>query len=82
MEENNKNKNISEESEQFSISGFFKKKENQYILKVFGLSLILYVLAGSYEINEGSSLLYFLALIASAIVVNGYEKVKESNSGK
>ncbi|GKU25247.1 hypothetical protein [Clostridium folliculivorans] len=85
MEEDNKNKNITDEEEYFSVSSFLKKKENQYVLKVLGLSLVLYILAGNFLTTEGSSesgissISYFLALIASVLVVNGYDKVKNSN---
>lgn len=85
MEEDNINKNIPDEDEYFSLSSFLKKKQNQYVLKVLGVSLVLYILAGNFLTTEGSSesslssISYFLALIASVLVVNGYEKVKNNS---
>ncbi|MBK1813835.1 hypothetical protein JHL18_24760 [Clostridium sp. YIM B02505] len=91
MDEDHKNEDITADADYFTGSTFFKRKEIKYILKVFGLSLILYILAGNFVITEGSSesnisnissITYFLALIASVLVVNGYDKAKENSSEK
>ncbi|GFZ31391.1 hypothetical protein CSC2_19170 [Clostridium zeae] len=82
MDVDDKNKIIKDEEEYFNLNRFLKKKENQYILKVFGVSLVLYILAGNFVTTEGGSTSYFLALIASVLVVNGYEKTKENSIEK
>jgi hypothetical protein len=53
------------------IYDLFTKKESLYIIKVFGLSVILFYVSG------GTS--YILSLIASVLIINGYNNVKKEN---
>jgi hypothetical protein len=53
------------------IYDLFRKKENLYIINIFGLSVILFYISG------GNS--YLLSLIASVLIINGYNDVKKEN---
>lgn len=72
----NEDKNITDGSSFFTENNVFKRKENIYLIKVFGLSVLLFFIVG----GGSNTTAYFLSLIASVLIINGYSKVKKENS--
>ena len=69
MTEDKNKKNITDGISFFTENKLFEKKENLYLLKVFGLSVMLFCITGMVS--------YLLSLIASVLVINGYNEVKK-----
>ena len=72
-------KDIKDGISTFNENDLFKKKENLYLLKVFGLSIPLYLVVGSILTTNDGSISYFLSLITTVLIVNGYDKAKKEN---
>jgi hypothetical protein len=62
-----------------NITNFFKKKENIYLLEVFGLSGLLLGVTSFLFTAGDSTTSYFLSLISSILIIAGYSKVKKGN---
>lgn len=71
MSKDKNEKNITDGISFFTENNLFKKKENIYFIKVFGLSIILFFISGG--------LYYLLSLIASVLIINGYNEAKKEN---
>jgi hypothetical protein len=61
------------------LNDFLKKKEILYLLEVFGLSVLLFVAVGNVFTTSDDTVSYFLSLISSALIINGYNKIKNGN---
>jgi hypothetical protein len=72
-------KNITDGISFFTENDLFKKKENLYLLKVFGLSILLQVVFSRIFMTTDATISYFLSLISSVLIINGYNDVKKEN---
>ncbi|MBV7273848.1 hypothetical protein JMF89_06685 [Clostridiaceae bacterium UIB06] len=79
MSQDNNKKNITDGVSFFTQNDLFKKKENLYLLNVFGLSVLLFVVVGGILTTKDGSISYLLSLISSVLVINGYNKVKKES---
>ncbi|WP_055665220.1 hypothetical protein [Desnuesiella massiliensis] len=79
MDKDKNQKNVTDGISFFTHSDLFKKKENIYLLKVFGLSILLLAISSSIFSTIDGTTSYFLSLISSALIINGYDKVKKEN---
>lgn len=75
-------KNITDGESVFTENELFKKKENLYLVKVFGLSVIIFILGSLVFTNGNAGGSYFLSLISSVLIINGYNEVKNENNYK
>jgi hypothetical protein len=75
LSQGNNRKNITDGASFFTENELFKKKESQYLLRVFGLSVLLFLVVG-----RDGAVSYLLSLIASVLVINGYDKVKNEST--
>lgn len=80
LNKDNSKKDITEGKSFFAVNNFFKKKENLYLLEVFGLAGLLLDIEGSIFTTSDKNISYFLALISSALIINGYNQVKKGNN--
>ncbi|MBM7872057.1 hypothetical protein JOC70_003605 [Clostridium pascui] len=78
MRESDDRKNITDGISFFTESDLFKKKENRFLLQVFGLSILLFVIV-SRLLPSDSDISYFLSLISSVLIINGYNKAKKED---
>lgn len=79
MDKGKNQKNMTDGMSFFIHSDLFKKKENIYLLKVFGLSILLLAVSDSIFTTIDRAISYFLSLISSVLIVNGYDKAKKGN---
>ncbi|WP_411681480.1 hypothetical protein [Clostridium thailandense] len=79
MRQDNNKENITDGVSFFTQNDLFKKKENVYLLNVFGLSVLLFVVVGGILTTKDGDISYFLSLISSVLVINGYNKVKKES---
>ena len=79
MNKDNNKKNITDSISFFTEGDLFKKKENIYLLQVFGLSVLLLVVISNIFATGDSTISYFLSLISSVLIINGYNEVKKGN---
>lgn len=77
MTKNKDEKNITDGIAFFTESDLFKKKENLYLLKVFGLSGVLIFLVANVSATKDITMSYFLSLISSVLIINGYDEIKK-----
>lgn len=75
LNQDNKEKNITG----FNENDLLKKKENLYLLNIFSLSFILFVIVINIFRTADLSISYFLSLISSVLIFNGYNQVKKEN---
>lgn len=80
MSQDNNQKNITDGISFFTENELFKKKENLYLLKVFGLSVLLFVVVDNALTTKDGAISYVLSLIASVLVIDGYNKVKKDST--
>lgn len=80
MSQDNNRKNITDGASFFTENELFKKKESQYLLRVFGLSVLLFLVVGNVLTTRDGAVSYLLSLIASMLVINGYDKVKNGST--
>ncbi|MBM7872065.1 hypothetical protein JOC70_003613 [Clostridium pascui] len=78
MRESDDRKNITDGISFFTESDLFKKKENRFLLQVFGLSILLFVIV-SRLLPSDSDISYFLSVISSVLIINGYNKAKKED---
>lgn len=76
MNQDNNKKNITDGNSFFTENDLFKREESLYLLKVFGLSVLLFVIVSSVLTTSDGTISYFLSLMSSVLVINGYNKVK------
>ena len=76
LRESDDRKNLTDGISFFTESDLFKKKENRFLLQVFGLSVLLFVIV-SRILPSDSNISYFLSLISSVLIINGYNKAKK-----
>jgi hypothetical protein len=72
-------KNMTDGKSFFTKNNFFNKKENIYLLEVFGLSGLLLGVTGFFFTAGDSTISYFLSLISSILIINGYSQIKRGN---
>ncbi|MDF2883553.1 MAG: hypothetical protein K0R54_4110 [Clostridiaceae bacterium] len=77
MTKNKDEKNITDGITFFTGNDLFKKKENLYLLKVFGLSGLLIFLFINVFTTRDITMSYFLSLISSVLIINGYDEIKK-----
>jgi hypothetical protein len=70
---------LNQDKNEKNIADFFNKKENIYLLEVFGLSGLLLGVTSSFFTADDSTTSYFLSLISSILIINGYSQVKKRN---
>jgi nicotinamide riboside transporter PnuC len=70
---------LNQDKNEKNITDFFKKKENIYLLEVFGLSGLLLGITSFFFTAGDSTISYFLSLISSILIINGYSQVKKGN---
>lgn len=58
----------------FTEGDLFKKKGGHYLLKVFGLSVALMFAIEFILPTKDGAISYFLSLIASALIIKGYDE--------
>jgi len=78
LRESDDRKNITDGISFFTESDLFKKKENRFLLQFFGLSILLFVIV-SRILPCDSDISYFLSLISSVLIINGYNKAKKED---
>ena len=78
LRESDDRKNITDGISFFTEGDLFKKKENRFLLQVFGLSILLFVIV-SRLLPSDSDISYFLSLIYSVLIINGYNKAKKED---
>lgn len=79
MSKNKGEKTITDGLSFLKEKDLFEKKENLYVLKVFVLSIILLFVIGRIFTTTDMTISYFLSLISSVMIVNGYNEVKKEN---
>lgn len=79
MSQDNNKKNITDGISFFTENDLVKKKENLYLLKILGLSVLLFVVVSNILTTTDGTISYFLSLISSSLVINGYNKVKKES---
>lgn len=78
LRESDDRKNITDGISFFTEGDLFKKKGNRFLLQVFGLSILLFVIV-SRILPSDSNISYFLSLISSVLIINGYNKAKKED---
>lgn len=79
LNEDKNKKKITDGKSFFTENNFLKKKENLYLMEVFGLAGLLFGVADSICATSDNTISYFLSLISSLLIINGYNQVKKGN---
>lgn len=79
MTKNKDEKNITDGMSYFKGNNLFKKKENIYLLKIFGLSILLLIIFINIFPTNDTGISYFLSLISSVLIINRYDDIKKGN---
>lgn len=79
MSKNKDEKTLADSMSFLKDKDFFKKKENLYVSKVFVLSFILLFVIRCFFTTTDMTISYFLSLISSVMIINGYNEVKKGN---
>lgn len=58
----------------FTQNDLLKKKGSRYLIKVFVLSVVLMFVIGFVFSTKDGATSYFLSLIASALIIKGYDE--------
>jgi predicted membrane protein len=65
-----------DKNERDILNELFEKKEVLYLFKVFGLSILLFILVANIFNTNDEAIAYFLSLISSVLIAKGYNEVK------
>jgi positive regulator of sigma E activity len=79
LSQDNNKKNITDGKSYFAVSDLFKGREGLYLLQIFGLSVLMFLFVSSILSTGDRTISYFLSLISSVLIIDGYSKVKKES---